>query len=433
MMMDNRHGPASTLNPTAEILTFLTGFVQKLDTATDIDSAHQYIIEAFSHITHSSSTALWSVNPVNGTYQRRGCLGSLCKSLPNAFRESLPLSNALSAAGLSFERDEMCHLSAPEVGTLLAELLAACLSNVMVPLTYERRPVGFCTLQLESTACLHDATTASVLRLAAQISANVLHRWLIREDGRHAQTLLRRTDHLRSLEIIAGGFAHEIRNPLTSIKTFVQLAPERREDARFIQEFSRVAVQDIHRIEHLLQEILDYARYMLPAPAEEDVNELVSSCLSFISAKASHLSLHVRAEFADRLPLVLLDRQQIKQVVINLLLNALDAAQDQGKEIVVRTSMGQRPNGISGICIEVQDNGKGIPAENIEHIFDPFFTTRHSNSAGDIKGLGLTIAHQIVREHRGDITVESREGCGSKFRLFLPIGARQPSERSLRE
>lgn len=433
MMMDDRHGTASTLNPTAQILTFLAGFVQKLDTATDPDAAHQCIIEAFSHITHSSSAALWSVNPGNGAYQQRSCHGSHCNSLPNAFPESRPLSNALSAVVTCFERDEMRHLFTPEVGTILEELLADCLSNVMVPLTYEKRPVGFCALQLENTACLHDATTASVLRLAAQISANVLYRWLIREDGRHAQALLRRTDRLRSLEIIAGGFAHEIRNPLTSIKTFVQLAPERREDARFIQEFSRVAVQDIHRIEHLLQEILDYARYMLPSPAEEDVNELVSSCLSFISTKASQLSLHVRAEFADRLPLVLLDRQQIKQVVINLLLNALDAAHDQGKEIVVRTFMSQRSNGNSGICVEVQDNGKGIPAEHMEHIFDPFFTTRHSSSAGDIKGLGLTIAHQIVREHNGDIAVESREGFGSKFRLFLPIGVRQPSERSLRE
>jgi signal transduction histidine kinase len=256
------------------------------------------------------------------------------------------------------------------------------------------------------------------------MSATVLRRWHGEEADRCSQALLRRTDRLRSLEIIAGGFAHEIRNPLTSIKTFVQLAPERREDARFIQEFSRFAVQDIHRIEHLLEEILDYARYIVPSPTVEDINELVSSCVSFIAVRASSRSIHVRTILAEELPPLSIDRQQIKQAVINLLLNALEAAENHGKEIALRTFLGQGPGGDSGICIEVGDDGRGIPAAHIDHIFDPFFTTAHSNGAGDIRGLGLTIAHQIVREHQGDLAVESREGLGSTFCLFLPIRVR---------
>ena len=111
-----------------------------------------------------------------------------------------------------------------------------------------------------------------------------------------------------------------------------------------------------------------------------------------------------------------------KPTVIPLL--ARDVPEAAGKEITVRTFLGQRARGDRGVCIEVGDDGRGISAAHIDHIFDPFFTTAHSNGAGDIRGLGLTIAHQIVREHQGDLTVESREGLGSTFCLFLPVGVR---------
>lgn len=425
--MDDLRCSATIFSPTPEPFIFLTRFSQELHGATDTAIVLESIVEAFSHITRSSCIALWSVNAQHGDYQRLRCMGSDCESLPSTLPGSLPLSETFPSIIGKFEQDVAGHSVCPEVAARLNGWLDACHSNVMVTLTCEGRVVGFCTLRMDNCGDLHDPAVASLLRLVAQMSANSLHRWLIKEDDRYLQTLLRRTDRLRSLEIAAGGFAHEIRNPLTSIKTFVQLAPERREDVRFIREFSRVAVQDIHRIEHLLQELFDYARYVDPVFTEEDVNELVFSCISFIAMKASGQSIQVRRQFADRLPLLLLDRQQIKQAVINLLLNALNAVQDHSRQILVRTFTSQRPDGINGVCVEVQD-GKRIPAEHIDHIFDPVLTTQHSRIPGDVRVAGLTIAHQIIREHQGDLTVESREGFGSTFRLFLPIGVRHPSE-----
>lgn len=426
-MRDNPRVSTPVVSPASEILSFLTGFSQKLDGATDADTLHASIIEAFAHITHSPSVALWSANVRRMVYQRRACIGSDCGSLPDTLAASPALTHALSSHGDILDREEARSSFPPEEASAFNAILDTCHSNVIVPLRSERRAVGFCTLRMADCAGLHQPSVAAPLLLAAQMSAGALRRWVVKEDERRSQALLRRTDRLRSLEIIAGGFAHEIRNPLTSIKTFVQLAPERREDARFIGEFSRIAVQDIHRIEHLLEEIMDYARYILPTPTEEDVNELVSSCLSFIAVKASSRSIQIRTTLAEGLPPLLLDRQQIKQALINLLVNALEAAQEHSKEISVRTFIGRRPEGDRGVCIEVRDDGKGIPAEHLDHIFDPFFTTEHSNGAGDLRGLGLTIAHQIVREHQGDLTVESREGLGSTFCLFLPIGIRHPS------
>src|SRR5947208_1598539 len=95
-------------------------------------------------------------------------------------------------------------------------------------------------------------------------NTNALYTIVLYEDLLRSHTLMKGTDRLKSLETIAGGFAHEIRNPLTSIKTFIQLAPERKDDPQFIQEFSKVVLDDVYRIERLIQEILDYSRYMEP-------------------------------------------------------------------------------------------------------------------------------------------------------------------------
>jgi signal transduction histidine kinase len=255
----------------------------------------------------------------------------------------------------------------------------------------------------------------------AQIAANALDNAMLTEDLHRSQALVRRTDRLRSLEIIAGGFAHEIRNPLTSIKTFIQLAPERKDDAEFIGEFSKVVIDDVYRIERLIQEILDYARYMEPKLTEEDLNDIVSSCLYFIEVKASSLGIKIEKDLADDLPRVMLDRQQIKQVLLNLFLNAMDAmAETKGGSLRVRTRTLPKSSGTAWIQIQVEDTGRGISAGNLEHVFDPFFTTKHKSGEHEGTGLGLTIVHQIVQEHQGSIEVQSTEGVGTTFLINLP-------------
>jgi signal transduction histidine kinase len=231
---------------------------------------------------------------------------------------------------------------------------------------------------------------------------------------------MRRTDRLRSLEIIAGGFAHEIRNPLTSIKTFIQLAPERKDDSQFIGEFSRIVLDDVNRIERLIQEILDYARYMEPQLTDEDLNDIVTSCLYFIQVKAESHGIKIEKELAPELPRGMLDRQQIKQVLLNLLLNAIDAIGEKPGTIRVRTHQLQKPEGAHWMQVEIEDTGHGIASENLEHIFDPFFTTKHTSTLHAGTGLGLTIAHQIIQEHHGEMQVSSAVGQGTTFRINLP-------------
>ncbi|MEK9142523.1 MAG: histidine kinase dimerization/phospho-acceptor domain-containing protein, partial [Nitrospirota bacterium] len=158
--------------------------------------------------------------------------------------------------------------------------------NLAIPLLNRGRLIAFVVLQSQRESTIIPSYTLELLTAMAQSAANAIDSLLLYEDLRQSQVLMRRTDRLRSLETIAGGFAHEIRNPLTSIKTFIQLAPERKDDSQFIGEFSRIVLDDVNRIERLIQEILDYARYMEPQLTDEDLNEIVSSCLYFIQVKA---------------------------------------------------------------------------------------------------------------------------------------------------
>jgi signal transduction histidine kinase len=292
--------------------------------------------------------------------------------------------------------------------------------NLAIPLLNRGRLIAFVLLQSPIEAIVILSHTMELLTAMAQSAANALDSFLLYEDLRQSQVLMRRTDRLRSLETIAGGFAHEIRNPLTSIKTFIQLAPERKDDGQFIGEFSRIVLDDVNRIERLIQEILDYARYMEPQLTDEDLNEIVSSCLYFIQVKADSRGIKIEKDLAPELPRGMLDRQQIKQVLLNLLLNAMDAIGEKTGTLRVRTARLQKAGGEVWTQIQIEDTGHGISPENLDHIFDPFFTTKHASTINEGTGLGLTIAHQIVREHRGEIQVQSTEGIGTTFLINLP-------------
>src|SRR5437867_184901 len=204
------------------------------------------------------------------------------------------------------------------------------------------------------------------------------------------------------------------------IDTLIQLTPERKDDPEFIGHFSTVVAEDVARIERLIQEILDYARYMQPKFQQEDVNVIVESCLYFIRIKADSKGVWLKKDLTSDLPPVLLDRQQIKQVLLNLFINAIEAMGDHGGQLIVRTHRLSKAPGDTWAQIEVTDTGCGIPPADLEHIFDPFYTTKHESKEHEGTGLGLTIVHQIVQEHGGHIEVKSEFGRGTTFLVNLP-------------
>lgn len=404
----------------SESLQRLTQFARDMGRITDLTAIAERILSGLSDVAGSQQSALYLVERERERFRRLTSLGPSPHSSP----ATIPLTHPLVRT-LSEQQHMVTAVPADEPGSqklfhTLSTALRSLSATASIPLINKGQLVGFVLLLSPLAPDGLSPDKHELLTAMAQNAANALDSHLVYEDLHQSQTLMRRTDRLRSLEIIAGGFAHEIRNPLTSIKTFIQLAPERKDDAEFIRDFSKVVLDDVHRIERLIQEILDYARYMEPKLTEEDVNDLTASCLYFIEVKAESRGIKIEKELAPELPRVMLDRQQIKQVLLNLLLNAMDAMGQGSGLLRVRTNRLVKPDEQVWVQVEVEDTGQGISPENLEHIFDPFFTTKATSGESGGTGLGLTIAHQIIREHQGEIQVQSREGVGTQFRINLP-------------
>ena len=427
-MTRDEHNPrASILSDFVELVRMIGDFAEAAGRAKDLPRLVDRILTTLSQQLGLPEAAIWVREFDAGKYRLLASLGqSPASTLPLALPSDHTLLRCLSDTSRTFRyRQER----ASTVDAAMASMQAA----VCLPLRTPRGLLGLCVLGPLNTDIHVGEDSIVVAETIAHIACNALDHHMAQEDLRRSSTLMRRTDRLRSLEIMAGGFAHEIRNPLTSIKTFIQLAPQRQQDPVFIKEFSQLAIEDVHRIERLLHEILDYASYMTPQPSDVDLNELVVSCLCFVSATVSQRGTCLRTALAPDLPLLSLDRQQIKQVLLNLLMNALDAMPNGHGAICVQTRILPHGDGTSWVQLRVEDEGCGIAPENLEHIFDPFFTTKHSNSAGDGSGLGLTTAHQIVHEHGGKLLVESQVGVGSKFSVNLPAPGAHTTVSAARE
>jgi signal transduction histidine kinase len=236
---------------------------------------------------------------------------------------------------------------------------------------------------------------------------------------KQSQDTLRRADRLSSLGLLTAGLAHEIRNPLVAIRTFTQLLPERYDDAEFREGFQGLALKEVDRICGLINDLLSFARPSKPNVAPENVNDVVDGIARILETQAKEKGIEIIREFGENLAKAWIDREQMKQVFMNLILNAIQAMKAAGTITIATRSVerhGAEPSG-EFIQVEVRDTGVGIPAENLEHIFDPFFTSKDEGS-----GLGLSVSHQIVQEHGGFVTVESQVGRGTSFFVHVPVG-----------
>jgi signal transduction histidine kinase len=421
--MTNRRMPHTVPSMAAsETLQRLTEFARDMGTISALPAAAERILGEFSAVIRYQHGALYIIDRERDRYRRLAAIGPRFAGQSHATMPTRhPLASQIAAEGGPFRpKPDAERTTTGRAAGDSFDPSGDLPVDLAVPLRNRGRLVAFGLFQATPDAAAIDHDRMEHLLVPAQIAANALDAILVRDDLHQSQTLMRRTDRLRSLEIIAGGFAHEIRNPLTSIKTFIQLAPERKNDMEFIRDFSRIVLDDVLRIERLIQEILDYARYMEPKLTEEDLNELVASCLYFIEVKADSRGIKIQKELAPGLPRVMLDRQQIKQVLLNLLLNAMDAMGERGGSLRVQTRPTTAPDGTLWVQTEIEDTGHGISAANLEHIFDPFFTTKHACEEREGTGLGLTIAYQIVQEHLGTLRVKSTEGVGTTFFVNLP-------------
>jgi signal transduction histidine kinase len=236
----------------------------------------------------------------------------------------------------------------------------------------------------------------------------------------NSRALLGRAEKLSFLGNLAARLAHEIKNPLTAIGTFIQLLPHKWDDEEFRRDFYKIAMEETTRMNNLITELLDLVKPKESHFAYSDLYELIDKMILLVSPQSKGKKIEIVRRFDDGLGEVWMDSEKIKQVALNLLSNAVDFTPYSGK-IEIITSRKTNSTKQRTICIEVKDNGAGIPASIMDKIFEPYFTTKHKSSMHSGTGLGLFIVHQHVQDHGGTIEVKSKVNEGTSFLVTLPL------------
>jgi two-component system nitrogen regulation sensor histidine kinase GlnL len=248
------------------------------------------------------------------------------------------------------------------------------------------------------------------------------------------ESSVQRADRLTSIGTMAAGMAHEIKNPLQSIKTFTQLLQKRYDDPDFRKTFSEVVPPEVQRIDDIVTQLLDFAR---PKPTQfepQNLHAILSDVLALVANQLSKADIDLVLRLPEDNPPVKGDNHQLKQVFLNLFLNAIEAMQGRSaRRLQVRVNYGYGRYGAAGradvtespcVRVTITDTGCGIPEPDLPQLFNPFFTTKADGS-----GLGLSVVHKIVEEHGGEIHVTSEPGVGTTFFVVLPLsGAAAPQE-----
>jgi signal transduction histidine kinase len=239
------------------------------------------------------------------------------------------------------------------------------------------------------------------------------------EQRREAYDELQRTfeqllqaEKLSSLGELSAGIVHEVRNPLASIKGAIEILEDELAPDSPRAEFAQLAILEIERLDRMVGEFLRFARPAKPSIELNDINSIVESVAALIENQAASQGVLIERDFNHNIPMLSVDAEQIRQALLNLVINALHAVKDNGL-IAFKTNIKDE------FCIvSVEDSGEGISEESLRKIFDPFFTTKDKGI-----GLGLSIAHRIINVHRGRLSVR-RTDTRTVFEIRLPLNDR---------
>jgi signal transduction histidine kinase len=232
---------------------------------------------------------------------------------------------------------------------------------------------------------------------------------------RALEELVQRAQRLAALGRLAGGLAHEIRNPLAITRAAAQVLQREIGEQSTLGEYTQVIQTEIDRVDRLVEQLLAYAR---PFPLQRgpvDIADVIERTVALTRAYAAQYGVTLTIEGQAILPMVEGDAELLHQALVNVLLNGINATSAGGEVCVFATIAASEQRPPTTICVTVRDTGHGIAPADLPHIFDPFFTTRVDGT-----GLGLSIVQQIVEEHRGTVEVDSQLGTSTSFVLRLP-------------
>lgn len=395
----------------------LVAFSREATRILDLDVLIERVNETLTATLGVGAAAVY-VAEATGGWRLGGHKGGYGPRLPEKLHESDAIVGLLRSSGEAAVREELQiaiddgHGPVDAVGEM-----NAIGADLVIPLTTPDSLEGIILLGARDDGAVFTEEDLAVLTILANQLAGAMANARLYADLKRSREVIQRSERLSAIGTMAAGLAHEIRNPLVSIRTFTQLLPERMEDQEFRDNFFDLTLSEVDRICTLINELLAFAR---PAPAELesiDINDCLERiCLLLDSQARGGGARLTRRLYAETLELTA-DEDQVKQVVMNVILNAIQACGRSGGDGTVEVwSYPNRVDGGDYVCIEISDNGGGIDDDLIGRIFDPFVTTRREGT-----GLGLSIAHQIVTRHGGFIDVRTGADKGTAFYVNLPV------------
>jgi len=227
---------------------------------------------------------------------------------------------------------------------------------------------------------------------------------------RHLQDEIRRKEKLAAIGGLAAGVAHEIRNPLSSIKGIASYFKSKFDEDSDDKKAAGVMIQEVDRLNRVISELLEFARPKELKLKQTDINELLEHSVRLIQKEASNKDIAIKLNLSQQQLVAEIDSDRFSQCLLNLYLNALQAM-DTGGRLTIENSITEG----NSINIEIKDTGSGIKTEDLNKIFDPYFTTKVKGT-----GLGLAIVHKIIEAHKGQVKVRSVSGQGTAFTIVIP-------------
>jgi len=237
---------------------------------------------------------------------------------------------------------------------------------------------------------------------------------------KQSHALLSRAEKFSFLGNLSARLAHEIKNPMTAIGTFLQMLPQKFNDEEFRTNFYNIAMEETKRVNNMITELLDLVNTKESHFELNNLHDLIDKMVFLISPQSKAKNVEIVRSFDSSIGEVTMDYEKMKQVVLNMLSNAVDFTPEEGR-IEISTTQQSMNRSKESIRIEIKDNGIGISPSMIDKIFDPYFTTKHKSNMHNGTGLGLFIAHQNIQDHQGMIEVRSEVNKGTAFIITLPV------------
>ncbi len=398
-------------------------FSKAMVTILDLRSLSKKIIETITQTMGVEKASLFFLNEERGGYYLLESKNIKIASFPPVLSKGDPLPQYLERIREIIIREELIKgTTIPEINDIV-DTLTRLEAEVSIPFISKGQLIGMINLSHKFNKDIYSHEDIELLNTLANQTAIAVENARLYDDLKKSKSYIRRADRLASLGTLTAGIAHEIRNPLVAIKTFTQLLPERIDDDEFRNHFLSIASGEVDRISALVTELLEFARPSEPRFELEDINGILDGMILLVSTETKSKRIDILKNYASDLSPITIDREQMKQVFLNMLLNAIEATPENGK-IYVKTRSYAKLEGEPYIQIEFTDTGCGIRPEYLEDIFTPFFTTKEKGS-----GLGLSISNQIIQDHKGYIDVESQVNKGTSFFINLPLQQHHPKRR----